>query len=440
MAILILFVLMLINGLFAMAEMSVVSSRKSRLQQWANEGNSGAQVALDLSTHPDRFLSTTQIGITLIGILAGAFGERSLVASVAAWLHQFPQAVPYAENIAFVVVILFITYITLVVGELVPKRLALHNPERIASLVAGPLSFTSRLASPAVHILTVSTRLVLKLLRAQAPEDPPVTEEEIKVMLEQGTEAGVFEEAEHDMMKSLLKLGDRGVSELMRPRRDVVWLDVDEPWEKNRQKMATSLYSRFPVAHGTLDNVIGVVQTKDLLTRCLAGEPIDLRTTMRTPLFVPEALPALKLLEMFKKSGTHVALVVDEYGGVEGLVTINDVLEDIVGDVASADMPGERMAVQRSDGSWLLDGKILIDDMKEVLQISHLSDEDSGNFNTLGGFVMLQVGRVPVTGDVFDCDGLRFEVVDMDEMRVDKVLVAKAPTKVDSEAEDVHED
>ncbi len=439
MAILILLVLMLINGLFAMAEMSVVSSRKTRLQQWANEGNAGARIALDLSTHPDRFLSTTQIGITLIGILAGAFGERSMVASVSAWLRQYPQAAPYSETIAFVVVIVFITYVTLVIGELVPKRLALHNPERIASIFAGPLSFTSKLAAPAVHLLTISTRLVLKILRAKAPEGPAVTEEEIKVMLEQGTEAGVFEEAEHDMMKSLLKLGDRGVSELMRPRRDVVWLDVEDPWEENRKKMAVSLYSRFPVAHGTLDNVIGVVQTKDLLTKCLAGEQIDLRATMRTPLFVPEALPALKLLEMFKKSQTHVALVVDEYGGVEGLVTINDVLEDIVGDVASADMPGESSAVQRADGSWLLDGKILIDDMKEILKMAHIADEDTGSFNTLGGFVMLQMGRVPSTGDVFESEGFRFEVVDMDEKRVDKVLVSPPPRSEDSEEEEVHE-
>ncbi len=440
MAILILLVLMLINGLFAMAEMAVVSSRKTRLQQWANEGNTGAQTALELSTHPDRFLSTTQIGMTLIGILAGAFGERSLVASLSGWLKTVPELALYSESVAFVVVIMGITYMTLVIGELVPKRLALHNPERLAATFARTLSVMSRIAAPAVHLLIVSTRLVLKLLRAKPPEEPPVTQEEIKVMLEQGTEAGVFEEAEHDMMKSLLKLGDRGVSALMRPRREVVWLDVEDSWEVNRQKMAASLFSRFPVGQGSFDNVIGVVQTKDLLTRCLLGEKIDLRASMRPPLFVPEALPALKLLEMFKKSRTHIALVVDEYGGVEGLVTINDVLEDIVGDVASADMPGERMAVQRSDGSWLIDGKILIDDVKEILELSRLPNEDSGNFNTLGGFVMLEMGRVPITGDVFEAEGYRFEVVDMDEKRVDKVLVSKAPPKEDSEAEEVHED
>jgi putative hemolysin len=427
MEILILLLLMMVNAFFAMAEMAVVSSRKSRLQYWANEGRSGAAAALELSTHPDRFLSTVQIGLTLVGILAGAFGERALVSRVALAMTRYPLLAPYSDNLAFAAVMISIAYITLVIGELVPKRLALHDPEGLASRFARPLSLLSRLAAPAVHLLGASTRLVLKLLRAEPSEAPPVTEEEIKVMLEQGTAAGVFEEAEHDMMKSLFKLGDRGVGALMKPRRDVVWLDIDDSWEENRRKMASSLYSRFPVAQGTLDNVVGVVQTKDLLTRCLAGQTIQLKEAMRPPLFVPEALPALKLLEVFKKSRTHIALVVDEYGGVEGLVTINDVLEDIVGDVASADMPAEKLAVQRADGSWLLDGRIQIDDMKELLNLGRLPDDESGSYNTLGGFVMLQMGRVPFTGDVFEVEGFRFEVVDMDEKRVDKVLVSKVP-------------
>jgi len=281
-------------------------------------------------------------------------------------------------------------------------------------------------------LLGSSTRFILRIIGARQTAEPPVTQEEIKVMLEQGTEAGVFEEAEHDMMKSLLKLGDRTVDALMKPRREVVWLDLEDSWEENRRKMATSLYSRFPVGQGTLDNVIGIVQAKDLLTRCLAGERIDLKQAVKPPLFVPGALAALKLLEMFKKSRTHIALVVDEYGGVEGLVTLNDVMEDIVGDVASADMPSEKLAVQRADGSWLLDGKINIEDMKDTLALSHLPNEDSGSYNTLGGFVMMQVGRVPVTGDTFDAEDYRFEVVDMDEKRVDKVLVSRVPPKEDA--------
>ena len=438
MVVVILLLLIVVNAVFVLAEMAIVSSRKPRLQQWANEGNRGAAVALELSIHPDRFLSTSQIGITLIGILTGAYGERTLTAKLAAELELYPQIAAYRESIAFALVVMAITYFSLVVGELVPKRLALLNPERFAAFFAPPLSFLSRIANPVVHLLGVSTRFVLRIVGARSPEEPPVTEEEIKVMLEQGTEAGVFEEAEHDMMKSLLKLGDRTVDALMKPRREVVWLDLEDSWEENRRKMATSLYSRFPVAQGTLDNVIGIVQAKDLLTRCLAGETIDLKQAARPPLFVPGGLTALELLEMFKKSRTHNALVVDEYGGVEGLVTLNDVMEDIVGDVASADMPTEKMAVQRADGSWLLDGKILIDDVKDTLGIAHLPDEDSGSYNTLGGFVMMQVGRVPVTGDTFDAEAYRFEVVDMDEKRVDKVLVSRVPPKEAADTMDEH--
>jgi len=423
--IVVLLLLIVINGVFVMAEMAVVSSRKPRLQQLANEGSHGAQTAVDLATNPDRFLATTQIGITLIAILTGAFGERTLTERLSMHLETIPRLAPYRESLAFGIVVVAITYVSLVIGELLPKRLALHNPERIAPALAGLMDFLSRLCAPVVALISGSTRVLMGALRLRPSEEPPVTEEEIKVMMEQGTEAGVFEEAEHDIVKSIFKLGDRAVSALMRPRREVVWLDIDDPFPENQRKLAASLYSRFPVAQGSLDNVIGIVQAKDLLTRCLAAAKIDLKENLRPPLFVPEALPALKLLEMFKKSRTHLALVVDEYGGVEGLVTLNDILEDLVGDVASVDMPEERQVVQRPDGSWLIDGKLQIDDLKEVLNIPKLPEEESGSYQTLGGLVMLQVGRVPVTGDVFEAAGHRFEVVDMDGKRVDKVLVSR---------------
>jgi len=423
--ILVILLFIVINGIFVMAEMAVVSSRKPRLQQFANEGSHGAQTALDLATNPDRFLATTQIGITLIAILTGAYGERTLTERFSAKIQEIPRFAEYSETIAFAVVVIGITYFSLVIGELLPKRLALHNPERFASAMAGFMKFLSRLCAPLVVLVSGSTRVIMSALRLRPPEGPPVTEEEIKVMMEQGTEAGVFEEAEHDIMKSIFRLGDRGVSALMRPRRDVVWLDVDDPFVENQKKLASSLYSRFPVGQGSLDNVLGIVQTKDLLTRCLAGSKMELRENLRPPLFVPEGLPALRLLEMFKKSRTHMALVVDEYGGVEGLVTLNDILEDLVGDVASVDMPEERQVYQRPDGSWLIDGKLQVDDLKEILKIPKLPDEESGSYQTLGGLVMLQVGRVPVTGDSFETDGYSFEVVDMDGKRVDKVLVAK---------------
>jgi putative hemolysin len=423
--ILVILLLVVVNGVFVMAEMAVVSSRKPRLQQFANEGSHGAQVALELATHPDRFLATTQIGITLIAILTGAYGERTLTERLSAQLDLGPRLAEYRETIAFAIVVMGITYVSLVIGELLPKRLALHNPERIAAAMSRFMNSISKLGAPVVALISGSTRLVMGALRLQPSGEPPVTEEEIKVMMEQGTEAGVFEEAEHDIVKSIFKLSDRAVSALMKPRREVVWLNLDDPFVENQKKLASSLYSRFPVAQGSLDNVVGIVQTKDLLTRCLAGSKMDLKDNLRPPLFVPEGLPALRLLEMFKKSRTHVALVVDEYGGVEGLVTLNDILEDLVGDVASVDMPEERQVVQRPDGSWLIDGKLQIDDLKEVLKLSTLPHEESGSYQTLGGLVMMQVGRVPVTGDVFEVEGHRFEVVDMDGKRVDKVLVSK---------------
>jgi putative hemolysin len=425
--IIVLLLLILINGVFAMAEMAVVSARKPRLQQLANDGSRGSQVALDLSSHPDRFLPTIQIGITLIGILAGALGERALVATVADSLNEVVLLAPYSTTLALALVVLIITYLSLVIGELVPKRLALRNPETAASILARPMWTLSKIASPAVRLLSWSTQFVFRLFGIGPSQESPVTEEEIKVMLEQGTQAGVFEEAEHDIVKSIFKLGDRAVVELMKPRRDVVWLNLEEPFEESRRKIASSLFSRFPVAQGSLDNVVGIVHAKDLLTRCLAGEKIELKDSIRPPLFVPEGLPALGLLEMFKKSRTHIALVVDEYGGVEGLVTLNDILENLVGDVASADMPEERQAVQRPDGSWLLDGKLGIDELKEILHVQSLPEEDSGSYQTLGGLVMLEVGRVPVTGDTFKLDGHQFEVVDMDGKRVDKVLVSPIP-------------
>jgi putative hemolysin len=436
MAILIILVLIIVNGVFVMAEMAVVSSRKARLQQLANEGNAGAGAALELSSNPDKFLSTMQIGITLIAILSGALGERALSEQLAERLRTVPSAAPYSDSLAFVLVMFAIASVTLIIGELVPKRLALLNPEGIASRMSRPMHVLAQVGAPIVSVLSGVTRLMLRILRVHESEEHPVTEEEIKVMIEQGTEAGVFEEAEHEMVKGLFRLSDRAASALMKPRREVVWLDLEESPEEVRNILASSLYSRLPVGNGSLDNVVGIVHTKDLLTQCLAGKPLDLKESLRPPLFVPEALAALDLLETFKKSRTHIALVVDEYGGVEGLITLNDILEGIVGDVASADMPmEERSAVQRPDGSWLLDGKLPVDDVKEILELNRLPEDDSGKYQTLGGFVMLHLGRVPVTGDAFDSEGRRFEVVDMDEKRVDKVLVSRIPEK-DTENDD----
>lgn len=423
----IIFILLLLvaNGVFAMSEMALVSARKARLRQRAGAGDARARAALELADAPDTFLSTVQIGITLVGILAGAFGGSTLAKQLAAQAARVPALAPYSEAVGLGLVVLAITYLSLVVGELAPKRIALNSPEKIAALVARPMRALSRLASPAVRLLSFSTAVVLRVLGVRASAEPPVTEEEIKVLIHQGAEAGVFEHSERQIVESVFRLDDRRVTALMTPRMEIVWLDADAPPEGIRRALAESHYSRFPVARGSLDNVLGVVKAKDLLGRCLAGEALDLRASAGQPLFVPEFQTALQLLELFKNAYTHFALVVDEYGSVQGLVTMHDVLEALVGDMPAA-AGTEADAVEREDGSWLLDGALLLDEFREIFPVGVLPGEERGGFETLAGFVMTQLGRVPRAADHFEWGGLRFEVVDMDGRRVDKVLVAPA--------------
>ncbi|KCZ72854.1 CBS domain-containing protein [Candidatus Methanoperedens nitroreducens] len=422
----ILFIILLIiaNGVFAMAEIAIVSARKARLQQLANEGDAKARAALELASSPNRLLSTVQIGITLIGILAGAFGGATIAGELAARLRSVPLFAPYSEAIAVGAVVLGITYLTLVIGELAPKRVALHNAEQIARIVANPMRVISRLASPAVYILSVSTDAVLRILGIRPIPAPPVTEEEINILIEQGMKAGTFEKAERDMVEHVFRLGDLRVGALMTPRTEIFWLDIDDSPEEIRQKIADSGHSRFPVCQDNLDNILGVVQVKDLLSHDMAGKPADLRTAMRRPLFVPESTHALRVLELFKQSGIHIALVVDEYGSIQGLITLNDILEEIVGEIPSIEELAEPLAVQREDGSWLLDGMLPIVDFKDIFGVKKLPGE--GIYQTLGGFIMMQMGRIPSVSSHFEWGGLRFEVVDMDKNRVDRVLVMPA--------------
>jgi putative hemolysin len=422
------FLLILANGLFAMAEIAIVASRKVRLQQRANEGDLRARAALELAETPNRFLSTVQIGITLIGILAGAYGGATIAHELAAQLERISFLAPYSHAISLGVVVLGIAYLSLILGELVPKRLALSNPERIACAVATPMRLLAVLAFPAVRLLSLSTEVVLRLLGVQPTAESPVTEEEIKVLIEQGTQAGVFEAAEQDMVERVFRLGDRHVGVLMTPRTEIVWLDVEDSSEEIQHRITSTVHSRFLVAQGALDQVLGIVHAKDLLARSLEGQPFDLKACLRQPLFVPESMRALKVLELFKQSGTHLALVVDEYGGIEGLVTLNDILEAIVGDLPSIDEPAEPPVVQREDGSWLLDGMLPVDEIKELFQLAQLPGEEAGTYQTLGGMVMSHLGRIPSAADHFEWAGLRFEVMDMDGHRVDKVLVAPVET------------
>ncbi len=426
--ILIVLLLPIANAIFVMSEMAIVSARKVRLQQMANQGDTRARAALELANAPNKFLAIVQVGITLLIIVSGAFGEKTISKIVAPIIERIPFLLPYSEAIASGIAILLVTYLTLIIGELVPKRIALNNPEQIASFFAIPMQMFARVASPVVYILSTSTDLVVRLLGIKPSTEPQVTEEEIKVLIEQGTEAGTFEEAEQDMVERVFRLGDRAVGALMTPRPDIVWLDLEDSAEENREKMVDSGHSRFPVCQGDLDNVLGVMHVTDLLARCLSGEPLDLTVSLRQPVFVPESTRGLKVLELFKQTGTHIALVVDEYGVIQGLVTLNDILEEIVGDVPSDDEPEDPQAVQREDGSWLLDGMLAVDEFFEIFELKELPPEQRGSYQTLGGFVITHLGRIPAASDHFEWEGMHFEVVDMDGNRVDKVLVIPMST------------
>ncbi|WP_373529586.1 hemolysin family protein [Nostoc sp.] len=421
--ILIILVLIIVNGVFSMSEMAIVSARKVRLQQLANQGDAKAKVALKLAESPNHFLSTVQVGISLIGILTGAFGGATIAEKLAIYVGRVPLLAPYSEPISFGIVVLIITYLSLIIGELVPKRLALNNPEKIASIVAIPMRALAAIASPVVYLLSASTDLILRLLGITASTEPQVTQEEIKILIEQGTEAGTFEEAEQDMVERVFRLGDRPVSYLMTPRPDIVWLDLDDSAEENRQKMVDSAYSRYPICQSGLDNVLGVIPVTDLLARSFRGEPLDLTLGLRQPVFVPESTRGLKVLELFKQTITHMALVVDEYGVIQGLVTLNDIMSEIVGDVPSTDGQDQPQAVQREDGSWLLDGMLPVEEFLELFDMEEWESEEHGNYQTLGGFVITHLGRIPAAADHFEWQGIRIEVMDMDGNRVDKVLV-----------------
>ncbi len=415
--------LAIVNGLLAMSEMALVSSRKARLRQYAADGDARAQVALELAEEPTRFLSAIQIGITLVGILAGALGGATIARELGRQLQRVPLLAPYGEALAFGVVVVGITYLSLVLGELVPKRFALGRAERTALAVAVPMRRLCTLVSPIVRLLSASTELVLRFLGVRAPAEPSVTEEEVALMIDEGAQLGVFEQVERDIVRRVFRLGDRKVGSLMTHRTDMVWLDLDDRVDETAQLILHSSHSRFPVARGGLDNVLGVVQAKDLLAQILAGQSLDVKTVLQPPLFVPEGALAWDVLERFKESGLHMALVIDEYGGLEGVLTLNDVLEALVGDLPPLDEVTAPGAVQRSDGSWLLDGSLSIDEFKALFGLEDLPGEVEGHFETLGGFVMSFLGRIPTAADHFSWQELCFEIMDMDGHRVDKVLV-----------------
>lgn len=420
---LIVFLLILVNGVFVMSELAIVSARKARLQQLVNQGDTKARVALSLASSPNQFLATVQIAISLLAIISGAYGESVISKHIKPILSAIPSLKPYIDEISWVISILIITYFSLVIGELVPKRLALNHPEPIASVVAIPMKMLAKITAPIVHLLSVSTEAVLRVLGIQPSTEPQVTEEEIRVLIEQGTEEGTFEEAEQDMVERVFRFGDRPVSAFMTPRPEIVWLDLEDTPEENRKKIIENGYSRYPICQGGLDNVLGVIPVTDMLARSFCGEKMDLTVGLKQPVFVPESTRGLKVLELFKQTITHMALVVDEYGVIQGLVTLNDVMIEIVGDVPSVDGQDDPQAIQREDGSWLFDGMLSVEDFFEILNTDEPKPEERGSYQTLGGFVINHLGRIPTSSDHFEWRGMRIEVVDMDGNRVDKVLV-----------------
>jgi len=426
MELLVLLLLILVSGIFVLSEMAIVSARKARLQQWSDEGRAGAGAALALAHSPAHFLSTTQIAITVITILTGALGEATISKRVAADLSRAQSLQPYANDLAFWVVVVGIAVCALILGELVPKRLALINPESVASAIARPMQLLSKMMFPLVRLMSFLTEVVLKLLGVQASGEPPVTEEEINVLMEQGAEAGVFEKHEQAIVSRVFRLDDEPITAAMTPRGDIVFFDLNEAFELNREKLLRSGHSRFVVCRGGLQDVVGILRAKTLLDAAFENKPLDFAGQLAKPLFVPDTLTMIELLGAFKKHRQHLALAIDEYGEVQGLVTMNDIMEALVGDVASADDSGAADIVQREDGSWLVDGAIVIERFKEAIGLDQaLADEDGHSYRTLGGLAMKVLGRVPQVGDRFLSGGLRFEIVDMDQNRVDKLIVSR---------------
>ena len=425
MALEILFVLLLIlcNGIFSGSEIAVVAARKVRLQQLVNKGSRPARVALRLAETPNDFLSTVQIGITLIGILSGAVGGATLAKHLKPVLDGIEALQPYSEGVSVTLVVVMITYLSLVIGELVPKRLALANPEQIACRFAPAMRALSRLSSPVVHLLSASTDALLRFLNVEVSTEPEITEEEIKALIRQGADSGVFEESEHDMVQRVLRLGDRAIRTMMTPRTEICWLVLEDSLEENLAEVRESNHSRFPVAQGSLDNCIGIVRVRSLLTAHMGSEPINLSALCQAPLHVAESTLSLNVLEEFKRTGIHIALVTDEFGGVEGLVTLNDLMEGIVGDLPALEDEDEPSLVTRQDGSWLVNGSLDINEFDARIGTRPIGSIDQNIYHTLAGFVIHSLKRIPTASDYFDWHGYRFEVMDMDGNRIDKILV-----------------
>jgi len=408
-----------------MAEIALISSRKSKLEQLARQGDIKAGKALELSKNPNTFLSTVQIGITFTGIFAGAYGGQRLAEILNGFLSPLPFIGHFSGIISILIVVLSITYLSVIFGELVPKRIALIFPETIASLMSLPMLYLSKINFPLVKIMSVSTEKILDLFQIPKAQDQPVSEEEIKLLIREGARLGIFNLAEKDIVERTFRLADKKVSTLMTPRNDISWLEVDATEKKTSQIITSKSYSYYPVCQKSLDKIIGLVRTKELLVHYLKEENLDLKKLMRKPVFVPESMNALKVLENFKKSGIHAAVAVDEYGYTAGLVTITDLLEAIVGDIPTVDEQEEKDIIKREDGSFLVDGLLSIEEFKEYFRIRKLPEEQTGSYRSVGGLITHLLGKIGKEGDRLDIPHFNLEVMDMDGNRVDKLLVRR---------------
>lgn len=423
----ILFILLLIafNGLFAMSEISVVSSRRIRLQQMADNGDKGAKAALILAEQPTFFLSTVQIGITLIGVMSGALGEGAITDRLIPIFQSLPLLAPYAKPLATGCMVVSITYFSLIIGELVPKRLAMQSPEKVARVIAPFMRGVLFLTHPMVRFLSWSTERVLDALGVKRVDEAPVTEEEIKVLMAEGAEAGIFEQAERELVANVFRMDDWNLSLIMTTRPDIACLDLDDDLEDQKALLTATPYSYMPVCRGDLGNIVGVLSLPVLLQQQLLGEDWDIETLVKPALFAPMGLSPLALLDLFRKRREHLALVVDEYGEIQGLVTLTDVLEAMVGELPTDAQADDPDVVRREDGSWLIDGALSVERFRDLFPMECDDLEASRDFQTLAGLILFELGGIPRTGDVMEWQGLRMEIVDMDGMRIDKVLVSR---------------
>ena len=419
--------LIALNALFAMAEVALLTAKRSKLQRMVDAGDKRAEAALELGEDPNRFLSTVQIGHTSIGILNGVVAESALSAPIAEWLERSGVSGETSGWLASTLILITITYCTIVLGELVPKRIAQSRPEPIARSLGRPMLTIAKIARPLVRLLSGSTQLLLRLFGIRHAGAPVVTEEEIHALLEEGSDAGIIEENERQMVRNVFRLDDRQITSLMVPRSDIIYLDLDEPQNENLQRIQESEHSRFPVCKGGFDEVIGFINAKVLLAQTLRGDTPDFKSELQPAVFVPESLTGMELLEHFKSSGTQMAFVIDEYGEIQGLITLQDLIEAIAGEFKPDDHD-DAWAIQRQDGSWLLDGIIPVPELKDTLGLVSVPEEDKGRYNTLSGMLMLLMGRIPAASETVNWEGWRFEVVDMDGKRIDKVLASQLST------------